>query len=344
MRESQDRSRSRSPRRDRHAHSHRHHRRSASPERRHSRPDDRHARSSEHSSRHSSKRHRSHAHERHVAASLPFSARALSKADLPAFEPLFAEYLDVQKQINIEDLDERELKGRWKSFVSKWNSGELAEGWYDPEMFSRIAARGPPVREPSPPRAPPQRAPSDRAPSDRDANSDDEDYGPVLPNSSSNRPVGAMAPSRDDLSMRDELAAEAREADREALRAARKADRAQQKERLDDVAPRAEAGTRERRLEKKQLLNDKLRGFRDRSPGGMADAGNDTEVMGGGDSLEEYKRAKATEQRRKTERELRREEMERARRQEIEERRRAYQEKEDGTVAMLRELAKQRFG
>lgn len=34
--------------------------------------------------------------------------------------PLFALYLDVQKQIILEDLEEKELKGRWKSFVGKW--------------------------------------------------------------------------------------------------------------------------------------------------------------------------------------------------------------------------------
>lgn len=36
------------------------------------------------------------------------------------YKPLFQSYLDIQKQINIEDLDERELKGRWKSFVGRW--------------------------------------------------------------------------------------------------------------------------------------------------------------------------------------------------------------------------------
>jgi len=33
---------------------------------------------------------------------------------------MFALYLDIQKQILLEDLDEREAKGRWKSFVGKW--------------------------------------------------------------------------------------------------------------------------------------------------------------------------------------------------------------------------------
>ena len=51
---------------------------------------------------------------------LPFNARTLSKRDLEPFRALFAMYLDVQKQILIEDLDEHELRGRWKSFINKW--------------------------------------------------------------------------------------------------------------------------------------------------------------------------------------------------------------------------------
>ena len=72
--------------------------------------------------------------------------------------------------------------------------------------------------------------------------------------------------------------------------------------------------------------------------------GDEGQLMGGGDSLEEYKRMKQNEQRKKSEREIRREEMERAKREEVEEKRRAWREREEGTVSMLRELARQRFG
>jgi hypothetical protein len=51
---------------------------------------------------------------------LPLGAQHLSRPDLPRFRALFALYLDVQKRIAIEDVDEREVKGRWKSFVKKW--------------------------------------------------------------------------------------------------------------------------------------------------------------------------------------------------------------------------------
>jgi hypothetical protein len=39
---------------------------------------------------------------------------------MDALRPLFALYLDVQKQLDLDELDEREYKGRWKSFVGKW--------------------------------------------------------------------------------------------------------------------------------------------------------------------------------------------------------------------------------
>lgn len=272
--------------------------------------------------------------------SLPFSARPLSKADLPALEPLFAHYLSLQKQKELEDMDEREVKGRWKSFVGKWNRGELAEGWYDPDMFASLASEAPPRRRRTPTPTPDARSPS--GPPEDEQRSDDDDYGPTLPPAASGRRAGVGIPSAQDLAYRDELAQEDRLADREALRDARKADRALQKERLDDIAPKADAGTRERKLEKRQMVNDKMREFREKSPG--MEAGDEKELMGGGDSVAEYKRMKEQEQRRKTEREVRREEFERAKREEVEERRRAWREREEGTVSMLRELAKQRFG
>ncbi|KAL7938538.1 hypothetical protein V8C35DRAFT_81246 [Trichoderma chlorosporum] len=295
------------------------------------------------SDRHHGSSSRPSKHTSQAAVELPYGARYLSKDDLRSFEALFGEYLSLQKQRNIEDMDDREIRGRWKSFVGKWNRGELAEGWYDPEMFQRILERDPlPKRQPEQQQ---QYSPQDATMDDEHLESngsEDEDYGPVLPGaSSSSRRAGVGIPNKEDLALRDELAAESREADWEELRAARKSDRKLQKERLEELVPRAEAGTRERKLEKRQEVNEKMRQFREKSPGGEV---RDSELMGGGDSLEDYKKAKEKEQRRKSEREIRREEMDRARREEIEEKRRAWQEKEDHTVSMLRELARQRFG
>ncbi|OAA59467.1 hypothetical protein ISF_06402 [Cordyceps fumosorosea ARSEF 2679] len=298
-------------------------------------------------------------------ATLPFDARALTKGDLRKFEPLLAHYLDLQKQKYMDDMDDREVRGRWKSFMGKWNRGELAEGWYDPAMFQRILESyaqddlDAPTGRPEPDRGGGRysRAEEHQQHSDldaddaddagdADADADDSDYGPALPAASSRRGkrIGVGIPSKDDLALRDETRAEDREAARQDLRADRRADRKLQKERLDELAPRAEAGTRERQLEKKREVGDKMRQFREGgSPGPMA-AANEAELMGGGDALAEYKQRKVEEQRRKSEREVRREELQRAKEEEMEERRRRWQEREEGTMSMLQELARQRFG
>jgi hypothetical protein len=51
---------------------------------------------------------------------LPYKAKPLSKRQYGEYRPLFQSYLDIQKQIQLDDLDEREVKGRWKSFISRW--------------------------------------------------------------------------------------------------------------------------------------------------------------------------------------------------------------------------------
>ncbi len=131
-------------------------------------------------------------------------------------------------------------------------------------------------------------------------------------------------------------------ASRDDIRFARKVDRKEQKAALDELVPRAEAGTRERQLEKKKELNEKMKSFREKSPGAVEVP--DTELMGGGDGVEEFKKTKQDFERKKNERELRKEEILRARQAEREERLQEYRAKEEGTMEMLKALAKQRFG
>jgi catalase len=72
-------------------------------------------RTAEHQSSHKRKRSKSP-----KSVPLPLKARALRKDEFEENRALFALYLDMQKQKFIEDLDEREIKGRWKSFLGKW--------------------------------------------------------------------------------------------------------------------------------------------------------------------------------------------------------------------------------
>lgn len=100
------RSRSKSPSREHH---HKHHRsrhaRSRSPRR--------------DEERHHHKKRRSRSPPARPVT-LPYYAKQLSKRQFEEYKPLFQSYLDIQKQINLDELDERETKGRWKSFIGRW--------------------------------------------------------------------------------------------------------------------------------------------------------------------------------------------------------------------------------
>jgi len=161
------------------------------------------------------------------------------------------------------------------------------------------------------------------------------------------RHMGASIPSLQDLRARDEQAEEdaasTREKYREDIREDRKLDRNLQKERLDELAPRAAAGTHERQLEKKKEKADSNRAFATSKDAGDMDL-RDADVMGDEDSLGEVKRMKTEHERRKNERELRKEEILRARRAEREARLAGMKEKEDRTMAMFKEIAQARFG
>jgi hypothetical protein len=74
--------------------------------------------------------HRTRSPERHhgkqrpttdaAANGLPYNSRPLTKRDCEVFKPMFALYLDIQKGKILDELDEVEVKGRWKSFIGKW--------------------------------------------------------------------------------------------------------------------------------------------------------------------------------------------------------------------------------
>ncbi|KLJ11446.1 hypothetical protein EMPG_09751 [Blastomyces silverae] len=382
-----------SPQHSRRRDQHRRHRRAS---------DDRDARS-----RSPERRNRKHSRReqgrRAVAApvTLPFDARPLSKHDLQLLEPMFALYLDIQKNIDIADLDEREVKGRWKSFVGKWNRGELAEGWYDPSTFQKAqqdSAAGNYERVSSPgPRASPDygeryrktgrkdtsETPRERSTSsaisldqrskdteeneNEDDDEEEESYGPKLPTADSSLAIGPSTarssgadqksgptiPSFQDLQLQRESQTESQTTafvtQRKESSLARAAHKAQIRSAEEEIAPRAEPGTRERRLEKKRETAVANRAFAESKTGGDDDGiVGDDELMGGGgaggDDLAALKKQREKETRKKNEREIRREELLRARAAEREERLKAYRRREEETMSVLKALAKQRFG
>lgn len=328
---------------------------------------------------------------------LPYGARALSRWDFAAFEPLFAHYLEKHKQVRMADMDEESVRERWKAFIAKWNAGELEKSWYEPEMFLRVVrlraleeARVRAAASVSVPTSnrrdgepgvvtPPLTGASfasemmESVVSDmtwyiglstvmNDEDPEDEDeYAPPMPPPPPQQPSGESSdnisraptttnnprpgptiPSLQDLELRRTLEAEAQEAHLTSLRLLRHADRAEQKARLDDLVPRAEAGTRERQLEKRRLTTEAMRDFAStREPGGEMEIA-DPELLGGG--ADDYRRMLANLQQRRTEREVRREEVVRARNAERDERVREARVREEERLEVLREMARQRFG
>jgi hypothetical protein len=202
------------------------------------------------------------------------------------------------------------------------NRGELSEGWYDPSTFQKAvqSATEPPtsrIRDENPDLNPRGSHLEQQREVEGDLHhSDSEDsIGPSLPSQEGRSRASRMGPSipgMQDLELKRELDAEDEIARRDDMRLARKFDRKEQRAALDELVPRAEAGTRERQLEKKKELNEKMKSFREKSPG--AAEVPDTELMGGGDGIDGYKKQKQEFERKKNERELRKEEILRARR------------------------------
>ena len=143
-----------------------------------------------------------------------------------------------------------------------------------------------------------------------------------------------------------ETTAEDSVAAHELLREQRIVNRKQNKERMEELVPRAEAGSKERIMEKKREKADTNRAFASAKTegGGVAEV-PESELLGDDDGgLEGFKKQKRELERKKNEREIRREEVSRARAEEREERVKQYRAKEEATMKGLVELAKARFG
>ena len=297
------------------------------------------------------KRHRSrsphrqrHHKETPPKAKLPFRSGLLHKHDFESYRPLFADYLDLQKQLDITQLSKDELKGRWKSFLNKWNRGELAEGWYDPETKRRADERsqvglGQRLWPDSHRHREAQR--TDTAAVSHDEHEEDDEYGPPKPGASGGG-YGPAIPTMQDLQYKRELAEEDHEAQIADLRYDRKQDRKIQKERLEELAPRAAPGTRERQLEKKRDTAMSNKSFAEAKEAGAEDIGDGDLI--GDDGIEGFKAKMRAKEKQKSERELRKEEVLRVRAAEREERKVEYRRKEEKTMDMLRQLAQQRYG
>jgi hypothetical protein len=292
-------------------------------------------------------------------------------------------YLDIQKGLALEKLSNGEIKGRWKRFVSRWNRGELAEGWYDPSTLEKSRCNAEECQTPLfagrrrgspdykqgcnsnlqslpdmnfPTSA--ERVFNDSRGKDVEKNWDDEDeddiYGPQLSQHDASRdPLprsGPTIPTVQDIQLRRESALvdeqSVREDERRHHRGEVRTHKSQLRAMADEIVPRSEPGTRERRLEKRKEVTASNREFaRSARDGSPMETALDTELMGGGENdLETLKKGKDKDQRKKNERDSRREEILRARAAERADRIQKYRQKEEHTMSWLKALARQKFG
>ena len=227
------------------------------------------------------------------------------------------------------------------------NRGDLARSWYDPAMLKTAQETVQSLQKEDPDRGR-RVSPVYSSRKDTELESDDDDFGPAPPPGGVSRHSGhgPTRPKLDDIAYRNELRQEDRDREQsnyvDDIRFERKTDRRAQKDRLDELVPRADPGSRERQLEKKRETTTTLKDFRDAKEGGdveMAEA----DLMGD-DGIDGYKKKKKVEERQKNERELRRDEIMQAKAAEREEKVAERRAKEAQTMDYLRSIAKARYG
>lgn len=199
----------------------------------------------------------------------------------------------------------------------------------------------------SSPRVPTKRASPTYDAQPKDDDESDDDFGPAPPSHLARQSGhGPTIPKLDDLTYRNEMRDEDRSRNRahgvDEIRFERKTDRQAQKERLEELAPRADPGSRERQLEKKRETTSTLQSFRDAKESGDVEVA-EADLMGD-DGVDQFKKQKRDNERQKNEREIRREEIARARDAERNERLAERREKEGKTMDFLRQIAQERYG
>jgi len=202
------------------------------------------------------------------------------------------------------------------------NGGDLPSKYYDPELNHRHRKSHDHGNEDS---------------KSRRLHDEEPKKGNGIYSSLKEEVVGPALPTPEDLQLRKEqLLDDLEDADR-LRKATLKSQRKLEKERLEELVPRADAGTRERKLEKRAEIKAVHRSFRDKSPEITV---SDDVLMGGDDIKADLLRQKKIEQ----EREARRDENYRLKEAERLQRQSEMNRREQGTMDMLKKLAQERYG
>ncbi|KAJ7269298.1 hypothetical protein B0H12DRAFT_1095076 [Mycena haematopus] len=271
----------------------------------------------------------------HDAISLPYDAPIISESDYFRKGSEFRVWLKDEKKRYFDELSGDKARSYFRKFVKSWNKGKLSKSLYaglDPSSISAESQTGYKWS-----------FASNKSRVDNDALRHVREqvgaatYGRESSSvgASSSAPTariqGPTLPSSSDLVYARELA---RETEQEERGLKRKRDKAEARERIEDMVGPREVG-REGALEKKRARREADRSFRDRGDDGFE--ADESVLLGGGDS---FKAQIAKRDAARTRRDQKYEDKSTA----VRERATVLKEKETATIAMFQALAKERFG
>ncbi|KAI6031177.1 hypothetical protein PISMIDRAFT_648142 [Pisolithus microcarpus 441] len=269
---------------------------------------------------------------------LPEGVSPISESDYFLKNSEFGTWLRDEKGKYFDELSGERARSYFRKFVKAWNRGRLPKSLYnDPGSLPATKQTGYKWSFAS-------RSSGVDAEALRSAREDVDSatYGPSRRSrggpgetSGSVRTLGPALPSASDLVLAREVASEYQAAERDLKR---KRDRAEAKDRVEDVVGPKEVG-REAMLEKKRARRENDKAFREKGDEGLE--ADESTLLGGGDSFKDHiARREAARRRWEGKRAAGREDKEAAGR----ERAIAMREKEKETMDMFQKLAKERFG
>ncbi|KIO07141.1 hypothetical protein M404DRAFT_137623 [Pisolithus tinctorius Marx 270] len=267
---------------------------------------------------------------------LPEGVSPISESDYFLKNSEFSIWLRDEKGKYFDELSGERARSYFRKFVKAWNRGRLPRSLYnDPRSLPATKQTGYKWSFAS-------KSSGTDAEALRSAREDVDSatYGPGRKSrgdtgATSGRTLGPTLPSASDLVLARETASEYQATERDLKR---KRDRAEAKDRLEDIVGPKEVG-REAMLEKKRARRENDKAFREKGDEGLE--ADESTLLGGGDSFKDHiARREAARRRWEEKRAAGREDKEAATR----ERAVAMREKERATMDMFQKLAKERFG
>ncbi|KAF7307287.1 hypothetical protein MIND_00522700 [Mycena indigotica] len=266
---------------------------------------------------------------------LPYDAPRISEADYFRKTDEFRVWLKTEKKRYFDELSGDKARSYFRKFVKAWNKGKLTKSLYAGVDPSSVSAESQTSYKWSFKKS---RADDDALRAVREEvgaatyrKDNNSSANPNASTSRSSRVQGPTLPSASDLAYARELT---RDVEQEERSLKRKRDKAEARDRIEDMVGPKEVG-REGMLEKKRAKRESDRSFRERGDEGLE--APESTLLGGGDSFKDQiaKRDAA-----KNRYEAAREEKAATAR----ERFNAMRERNDKTMAMFQAMAKERYG